>query len=269
MPSRRSLVDRLMKLAAPRAVAAFAPRPHQLARGVWVLDRQLRFPGGARLPLRTTIIHLSNGALVVVSPPPLIEPGGAAAIDSIGVVRQVVAPNTFHYVYAAEFMVHYPDASLLVSPGLLERVTELPPAEELGPSPPEVWCGELDLAVLGPVRGVSEVVFFHHPTGTLILTDLAFNMTRFARRFDRIAWRLAGVPDGFGPSRTSRLLLLRDHAEASRCLSRVSEWPIRRILVAHGEVVEHNAKAQFLKAFARYVITPGARPNTALEQTRA
>ncbi|MBI3756827.1 MAG: DUF4336 domain-containing protein [Deltaproteobacteria bacterium] len=245
-----------MKLVTPRPVAAFAPQPQDLARGVWVLDRQLRFPGGARLPLRTTIIRLSNGALVVVSPPPLIESDGAAAIDSIGLVKQVVAPNTFHYVYVAEFMVRYPDASLLVSPGLIERVPELPPAEELGSSPPEVWSGELDIAVLGPVRGVSEVVFFHLPTGVLILTDLAFNMTRFARRFDRIAWRLTGVPDGFGPSRTARLLLLRDHAEASRCLSRVSEWPIRQIVVAHGEVVEHNAKTQFLKAFARYVVTP-------------
>ncbi|MBI3247262.1 MAG: DUF4336 domain-containing protein [Deltaproteobacteria bacterium] len=247
-----------MKLVAPRPVAAFAPQPQELARGVWVLDRQLRFPGGARLPLRTTIIRLSNGALVVVSPPPLIESNSAAAIDSIGLVKQVVAPNTFHYLYAAEFMGRYPEASLLVSPGLLERVPELPPAAELGPSPPEGWSGELDIAVLGPVHRLSEVVFFHLPTGTLILTDLAFNMTRFARRFDRIAWRVAGVPDGFGPSRTARLLLLGDHAEAVRCLRRVSEWPIRRIVVAHGEVVEHDAKAQFLKAFARYVVTPRA-----------
>ena len=256
--SRRSLLDRLLKLAAPRPVTAFAPQPQELAPGVWVLDRQLRLPGGARLPSRTTIIRLSGGALVVISPPHLVESGGAAAIDSIGVVRQVVAPNTFHYVYAAEFMARYPDASLLVAPGLLERVPELPPAEELGPSPPEVWSGELDFVVLGPVRGVSEVVFFHLPTGVLILTDLAFNLTHFARSFDRIAWRLTGVLDGFGPSRTARSLLLRDHAEASRCLSRVSEWPIRQIVVAHGELVEHNAKAQFLKAFARYVVTPRA-----------
>jgi len=267
MPARRSLIDRLIKLAAPRPVVAFAPQPRELAAGVWVLDRQLRLPGSARLPLRTTIIRLSSGALVVVSPPPLIGSRDVAAIDSIGVVEHVVAPNSFHYVYAAEFIARYPDARLFVSPGLLERVPELPTAVELGRSPPEIWSGEIDLVVLGPIRGVSEVVFFHQPSGVLILTDLAFNMTRFARTFDRIAWRLAGVPDGFGPSRTSRLLLLRDHAEAVRCLSRVSEWPMRQIVVAHGEVVEHDAKAQFQKAFARYVVTRGA-PNTALE-TRA
>jgi len=254
MPSRRSFLDRILKLATPRPVAAFTPRPQELAWGVWVVDRQLRLPGGARLPLRTTILRLSNGALVVISPPPLFGSDDVAAIDSIGIVKHVVAPNTFQYVYAGDFMARYPDASLLVAPGLLDRIPELPPADELGPNAPEAWSGELELCVLGPVRGVSEVVFFHLSTGVLILTDLAFNITRFPRAFDRIAWRLTGISAGFGPSRTARLLLLRDRAEASRCLSRVSEWPIRQIVVAHGDVVVNNAKTQLLKAFARYLV---------------
>src|SRR5713101_7076712 len=116
MPPRRSFLDNILKLAAPRPLAALTPQPQELAWGIWVVDRQLRLPGGARLPLRTTIIRLSNGALVVVSPPPLIESGDVAAIDSIGIVKHVVAPNTFHYVYAGEFMVRYPNASLLVAP---------------------------------------------------------------------------------------------------------------------------------------------------------
>jgi hypothetical protein len=235
-------------------VTAFAPQPAQLAAGVWALDRQLRFPGGARLPSRTTILRLSSGELVVISPPALPGPDGAAAIDSIGVVRHVLAPNTFHYAYVAEFMARYPDAALLVAPGLPERVPELPAAEELGPGPPEAWSGQLDLAVLGPVRGFSEVIFFHLPSGALILTDLAFNLTRFDRSLDRAAWRVgAGIPRGFGPGRTSRSMLLRDHVEACRCLRRVSQWPIRKIVVAHGDVVEQDAKARFLEAFAAYL----------------
>ncbi len=245
-----------MQLGVPRQVAAYAPPPQELAPALWSLDRKLRMPGGPSLPSRTTIVRLSNGPLVVLSAPPALGPDGAAAIDSIGTVGQVVAPNSFHYLGAREIMARYPDASLLVAPGLLERVPDLPPARELPPSPPEAWAGELDYAVLGPVRGVCEVVFFHLPTGTLILTDLAFNMTRFARAFERMAWRLSGVPTHFGPSRTARLLLLRDHAAAARCLSRVSEWPIQRIVVAHGDVVEQNARAEFLKAFAPYLDSP-------------
>ena len=117
---------------------------------------------------------------------------------------------------------------------------ELPPAEELSTSAPEAWSDDLDISVLGPVRGISEVVFFHIPTGSLVLTDLAFNMTRSARSLDRIVWRSSGISYGFGPGRTSRRLLLRDHAQASRCLSRVSEWPIRRIVVAHHRSSRHR-----------------------------
>ena len=66
------------------------------------------------------------------------------------------------------------------------------------------------------------------------------------------------MPSGFGPGRTSRRLLLQDHEQASRCLTRVSHWPIQRIIVAHGEIVERNAKAQFLEAFAAYLADPRA-----------
>lgn len=169
-----------------------------------------------------------------------------------------MAPNSFHYAYAKEFAARCPAANLLVAPGLLERVPELAAAEELPAVRPEAWSGDLEFSTLGPVRGLCEVVFFHLASGTLILTDLAFNMTRFARAFDRIVWRMSGLPAGFGPGRTSRLLLLRDHAEASRCLSGVSEWPIERIVVAHGEAIEINAKAEFSRAFAPYVVAPKA-----------
>lgn len=253
MPARRSLLDRLLKHLVPRPVAEFAPDPREVDSGLWVLDRQICFRGGLRLPTRATIVRLGGGGLVVIAPPPVLGSRTLEALASFGPVEHVVVPNTFHYVYAAEFMARYPDAELFVAPGLSERVPELPPALELAASAPEVWAGELEIAVLGPVRGISEVVFFHLPSGTLILTDLAFNTTDFERFVDRLIARLAGMPAGFAPGRTSRRLLLRDHALASRCLTRVSGWPIQRIIMAHGEIIERNAKAQFLVAFAAYV----------------
>jgi hypothetical protein len=253
---RRRALDRLLKRAAPRPVANFAPGPHELASGLWALDRQLCYPGGARLPSRTTLIRLRSGDLVVVSPPPLVDAACAAAIDAIGPVRQVVAPNTFHYVYALEFMACHPEARLLAAPGLLERVPEVGPAQEIGSCVETLWSGELEFVVVGPVQGVSEVVFFHTPTSSLILTDLAFNIERFPRPFDWISWRLSGIPRGFGTGRAARWLLLRDRAVASRCLVRISQWPIRRI--AHGGVVDVDAKAKFLHEFASYLAEGGA-----------
>jgi hypothetical protein len=245
----RRVLDRLLRPVAPRPVESFTPEPHELTRGVWLLDRQLRFPGGPRLPCRSTVVRLGSEALVVLSPPPL--PGDA--LERLGRVEYAVVPNTFHYVYALELLARHPSACLLVAPGVRERVPELGGAGELSSTPPAAWSGELDLAILGPVRGLSEVIFFHRPTGSLILTDLAFHLLHYPRAFDRIVWRAGGIPPGFGPGRTSRALLLGDRAEASRCLGEVVRWPFERIILAHGEVIEHDARARFLRAFDDYL----------------
>lgn len=254
MSQRRSFTERAIKRIRPRLDTTFHPAPCELASDLWVLDRRLRMPGGAILPNRSTIVRLRERSLVVISPPPLVSPDDTLAIDAIGDVRYVVIPNSFHYVYAAAFLARYPRAALLTAAAVAARVPDLPAGQELDPKAlPEAWKSELELAVLGPVHGISETVFFHCATRTLILTDLAFHMTRFDRSFDRIAWRLSGVPRAFGPSRTARQLLLRDVREAAPFLERVAKWPFERIVVAHGDVVEDDAQARFRSAYAGYL----------------
>jgi hypothetical protein len=209
-------------------------------------------PGGPALPAWTTLIRLRSGGLVVVSPP-AVEAGGLEQIDALGGVEEVLVPNSFHHLNARAFLARYPHATLRVVPGLHRRVPGLPSGDELSGEPPPSWRGAVEHAVLGPVRGLAEAALFHAPSGTLVLTDLAFHMLRFESRVDRAFWRLVGVPSGFGPSRTARLLLLRDRALAAAFLERVLAWPFRRVLVAHGEPLERDAAAVFRRAFAPYL----------------
>jgi len=245
---RPSFLDRAMRLARPRVVTAFAPPPTPIGPGLWSLDRRLRMPGGPLLPSRTTVMRLGSGGLLVVSPPPG-APGGLEHLDALGPVEEIVAPNSFHHVYATEFLARHPGATLRVAPGLHARVAGLPESEELAESTPTSWRGVVEHAILGPVRGLSEVALFHVQSATLVLTDLAFHMARFDRPTDRLFWRLLGVPAGFGPSRTARLFLLRDHAATAAFLARVLAWPFRRVLVAHGEPLEHDAPGIVARAF--------------------
>jgi len=252
MPGNRSIADRLIEGVSPRPVVDFAPAPEKIGDGIWILDRRLRMPpAGLTLQNRTTIVR-AGGGLVVISPP---SPDARmfASIDALGTVASVVAPNSFHHLYAPAFAARYPAARLLACPGLRRRVPGFPPAQELGDDAAAAWNGELELVVHGPVRGISEVIFFHVPTRTLILTDFAFNMTSFVRPFDRLAWRLSGVPERFGPSRTARLLLLRDRAATAKTLQRILEWPLEHIVVAHGEIVERDARAALVRAYARWL----------------
>jgi hypothetical protein len=253
MSSDRSFFDHVLKRVVPRAVPSFAPAPSELSPGLWLLDRELRHFGFARMPARTTIIRLRSGALVVISPPPLIDGKATTAIDAIGEVTYVVAPNTFHYLYAAEFMARYPNAELLAASGLVARVPDLPSATEFDSSSPPAWSGELEHTIVGPMRGISEVLLYHVPTSTLILSDLAFNMLRYPRVVDRLVWRMAGIPGKFGPGRTSRDLLLNDRALATQALERALDWPFRQIVLAHGDVVAKDARSRFRDAFKVYL----------------
>jgi hypothetical protein len=246
-------MDRMLRGAVPRPFEAYAPPPHELAPGLWALDRQLVHFGLARLPSRTTLIRRDDGSLLVISPPPCVDAATIAAIEAIGPVADVVVPNSFHYLYASDFMGHYPAARLRIAPGVGRRAPALPRADELHEGGPGDWAGQLEVVVLGPVRGLSELLFFHVASGSLIVTDLAFNMTEYPRPLDRLVWRLSGIPGGFGPGRTSRSTLLRDRRVAARALARALAWPIRRIVVAHGDVVEDDAAARLRSAFADYL----------------
>jgi len=253
--SRRTLLDRLLQRGAPTPVLDFAPPPTSVAPDLWSLERLLRMPGGPRLPTRTTIVRLASGGLLVVSPPPS-EPGGLEAIDALGPVEEILVPNSFHYLYAPAFAARHPGAKLRVAPGLPARVPDFPPAEEIAAATVSPWGTGIEHRVLGPVRGVSEVALFHRASVTLVVTDLAFHVRRYQSALERVAWRLLGVPAGFGPSRSARLVLLRDRAAVAAFLAEVLEWPFRHVLVAHGEPLEDHAHETFRRAFASYL--PGA-----------
>jgi hypothetical protein len=252
MASKRSLLDRLVPSIVPKTIVEYAPGAEQIDENLWTLERRSRMPGGPVLPTRTTIVGVGGGALVVVSPPP-VECGGLESIDALGEVRHVVVANAFHYLNARAFLERYPGASFHAAPGLFRRVAGLPPGSELAEGIRTPWSSAVDHAVLRATDEVSEVALFHRDSATLVLTDLAFNMTTFAGALDRLAWRMNGVPDGFGHSRTARMLLLRDRSAARKFLERVLQWPFRRIVVGHGDPLERDAIGVFRRAFAGYL----------------
>jgi hypothetical protein len=249
---KRSFLDRMLSSMQPGFVEDYRPQPQQLAEGLWTIERKLKMPGGPKLPVRTTVVRLQSGALVVLSPPKL-DADLEGWLRQQGEVVAVVAPNAFHHLFVREYPPVFSSARLFVAPGLPRRIPSLLTATELGNSPPELWAAEIQQAVFGPVGNFSEVVFFHRPTATLILTDLAFNLTTFDSLLDRVAWRVFGVPARFGPSCMERLTLLRDKAAAGEYLRPVREWPFRRIVVSHGVALENNAQAEFRRAFVKYL----------------
>ncbi|MGE0826134.1 MAG: DUF4336 domain-containing protein [Candidatus Binatia bacterium] len=250
--TKRSWLDRMMQATQPKVVSSYNPAPQQLAEGLWVIERRLTMPGGPQLPARMTVVCLQSGGLFLHSPTKL-DADLQQWLGDRGRVEAIVAPNSFHFLFASAYLEAFPSAQFFVAPGLPARVPTLPPATELGNVAPTLWAAEMEQAVFGPVRGLAEVIFFHRPTKTLLLTDLAFNMTADDSLFNRLCWRVLGVPARFGPSRSARMTLLRDKAAARTYLQPVLAWPFQRILVTHGLTVENDAQAEFRRAYATYL----------------
>lgn len=218
-----------------------------LAPDLWVATRPLRLPVGD-VGTRMTVVRLANGDLFLHSPVKL-DDETRAALDAIGPVRCVVAPSKVHHFFVGPYRDAYPGAKLFAAPGLPAKRKDLRFDEELGDTAPSEWRGQLEQTLFQGAPFMNEVVFFHPPSRTLVLTDLAFNMVRPPRGLARLFCAIVGANRRFGPHRIVRLGL-RDRAKARESVRHILGWDFERIIVAHGEVLESDGKRRFAEGFA-------------------
>jgi len=249
--SRRSLLERLIARGTPRWHAAYEPPPRELAPGLWSVDRSLGIPLGPRLGTRSLLIDLPDGGVLAWSPVPLSN-ALSDFVSARGGARFLVAPNSFHYLGLAAWQRAFPDAAIWLAPGLRARKPELPAGDELLPGAAPPFADLLPHRVLDCGRGVTEVAFLHAPSRTLILVDTAFNLPAPPRRRDRFGLWLLGLPPRFGPTRSSRLILLRDRAAIRAWVDTLCAWRFERIVMAHGEPLAAGP-SELRMAFARYL----------------
>lgn len=216
----------------------------RLGDGLWTIDLPHSMKG-IDLGARTTIVKLPSGGLFLCSPGPF-EEAQFRAVEALGNVEAIVAPNCFHHLYLARAKERFPDARVFLAPGLMEKVPTLPKGEVLGESAPDAWRGTLDQRLM---RGttLNEVVFFHPSTRTLVLTDMAFNI-RKGGFLTRLAMKLNG---GFGEFGTTRVLksTFRDEAAVEASVESLFAWDFDRIIVGHGDILEAGGKEAMRNAY--------------------
>ncbi|SFD73448.1 DUF4336 domain-containing protein [Roseivivax sediminis] len=218
-----------------RGLVPFAPGLH-LAAGP-----QVEGAAGFRFPTRMAVARLSDGGLFVWSPVALTD-GLRHAVDALGPVRHLVAPNRLHHAFLSEWRAAYPDAVLYAAPGLAAKRPDLAFDAELGAEPAPGWDGDIDQALIGGNLIATEIVFFHRQSATVLVCDLLQNMEesrftgwrRLVARLDRMTGPAPAMPRKF------RAAFLRPSA-ARDGVRRLLAWPAERLVVAHGTPVERNA----------------------------
>jgi len=214
---------------------------------VWGARQPLRF-GPIGITTRMTVLRLGDGGLWVHSPVPP-TPERIAAIRALGPVRHVVAPNLYHHLFFGDFLQAFPEARGYLAPGLAAKRPDLArwPVLPAGDGAP--WAGELSSYFIAGLPQIDETVWFHRPTGTLVVTDLLFNFGADTRGLGRLAARLLGVYRRPGMSRTMRWLV-KDREAFRRSIGPLLDLDVRRIVPAHGDVVSDDAPGVLARAFS-------------------
>jgi hypothetical protein len=192
------------------------------------------------------VIRIGDGGLILHSPGPL-TPELRRELDALGRVAYVVVPKA-HGRFAAEASRSYPEARVLAAPEPSRRRASLAFHGSLADSPPAAWQGRVESHRVRGFR-LQEVVLFHRPSRTLVLTDLCFHVRRSPSAVARGFFRANGVWQRFGPSRLIRRLAVSDHAALQGSIDHILGWDFERIVPGHGDVLEHGGRDALRKAW--------------------
>lgn len=206
--------------------------------------------GGFHFPTRMAIIRLETGGLFVWSPVALTA-DLRDAVDALGPVEHIVGPNSLHHLFIPDWAAAWPQAQLHAAPGLDTARPDIRFDARLDDAPDPAWAGTLDQVIMHGNAITTETVFFHRPSGTVIVTDLIQHLPdewfsgwrALIAKWDRMTGPEPAMPRKFRLAFTNRKA-----ARAAR--DRLLAWPAERLVMAHGAPVTEDTAGLIRRAFA-------------------
>lgn len=218
-----------------------------LDQDLWIVNAPLRF-FGLEMGARMTVVRLPGSQLLLISPV-AANAELVKEVRALGSVSYLVAPNCLHHLFIGEWKAAFPEAAIYMAAGLERKRPDLNMAALLSNSIALPWSESVEHEVMVGFSVVHEVVFFHRPSKTLIMTDLAFNIGPRSPLRTRMAFRLLGAYGRLSISPVERFLI-RDRQSFKASLERVLAWPFERVIVAHGEVLEEGGREGLLRSYS-------------------
>ena len=167
----------------------------------------------------------------------------------MGEVGYIVAPNKLHHLFLADAARAFPQARLFGAPGLAKKRPDVQGLTSLSDEVEPAWRDDFDQLVVRGFPLAHEVVWFHRPSRTLILTDLCQSWQGPLPFTAAMYSSLTGVRNRLAVPRTVRLLI-KDKSAFAACVGTMLQWPFERVILAHNSIVEDGAHAAATRAFS-------------------
>jgi len=220
-------------------------RLNNIDTNLWVYEYHVNKPM-LHLRMRMVVVRLPSGGLWLYSSNP-IDDALSNELDAIGIVEHIVAPNCFHHLFLKDIKQRYPKAKLWGAPGLLEKRKDIPFDEELSHEEFD-WSESLESIQIQGIPKSNEIVFYHKSTKTLICADFIFNIQNEEHAPTKIIWKLFGVWKKVAQNRAWKYMT-KDRLSAKVSYEKVLEWNIKRIIMAHGDIID-DGTAKLRESFS-------------------
>jgi hypothetical protein len=212
---------------------------------IWIAEGPLVRDMRAWFTTRMTVVKLSNGSAWIESPVPA-SPETLQSIAEIGPVKYLVAATMRHVWRLENARTQFPDAQLWVCrrTRLTLQHGELPITGILTDTPSPDWADDFEQLEFKGNPLLSEVLFYHKKSHTVIIGDLiASNKKIKGKLLSNFIFRLGGVlyPKG-GVSRDIRMSF-NDRDLARQSLETLLSWDFDKLIIAHGDCIETDAKS--------------------------
>ena len=219
-------------------------------QNIWTMDGDdVRMFQMLPFTTRMAVIRLESGGLWLHSPVKP-TPERQRAVDELGPVEHLVAPNKIHSLGIGPWKALYPDATVWASPAFKERHPDIAVDTLLANDVDAPWSNEIGHCVIEGHSVLDEVEFLHRPSRTLIITDLIQKHEAAGTSwFWRGVKQMVGVMGKDGGVPRDIKLSIRDRAAMRKSIETILGWDFDKLLIAHGHCLRSNAKEDVSRAF--------------------
>ncbi len=215
--------------------------------GVWIDTMPVSILG-MRLTASMTVLDLGGGKLLLYSPLELTAER-RAAVEALGTVEHLYAPNTYHHLFIGAWAAAFPEAKLHAPEGLKKKRSDLE-IDRIHPSTLELaFSGVIDEHRIEGFL-LEETVIIHRPSATLVVADLVHNIGRPKGAWTVVYTKMMGFYDRVALSRAIRWGAFFDRAAAKRSIESLLAQPFDRLVVGHGFPLDGGAHDAIAAAYA-------------------
>jgi hypothetical protein len=217
------------------------------AEGIWVDTAPVRFLG-MQLTTTMTVLRLGDGNLLLYSPVALTQ-ARQSAIEALGPVAHLYAPNLFHHRWIGEWAAAFPSARLHAPVGLAKKRGDLRIDRIHNAAREPAFAGVLEELPIDGFR-LEESVVVYRPARTLVVADLVHNVGRPQHRWTNFYSRTMGFYDRVALSRMIRWTAFTDRAAARRSVDELLALPFDRLIVGHGAPLAAGGREALAAAYS-------------------